>query len=869
MTSAPLAHDEATLASGAPTRPHSGLARGQTLGRYVVLDRIGAGGMGIVYSAYDPKLDRKVAVKLLHPDDRAARHRARLATEARALARLSHKNVVAVFDVGDEGDAVFIAMEYIDGVRLDTWLTDEPPWAEVVDRFVEAGRGLAAAHAAGLVHGDFKPANVKIASDGRVVVMDFGLAQLPESSSDAGGGTPRYMSPEQHGRQSLTSASDQFSFCVALYEALFGAHPFGGGTPTELATVLSERDADVPGAGRVPRAVTDAVLRGLSRRPSERWPDIVELLEALEAVRGRPSRRRRVLGAAFVVGLAVPAFLTAIRSDTVECDDPSASWDGLWDTEIRAQVDAMLRRDAGPEPAAHAIEALDDYVASWSAARRDACEATHVDEVQSQVVLDQRVACLERRRDEVAHVVSLFQRSDPAIALRAVELVSTMAPLLRCSADAVRSEIAAPSENGDDVASIREELALTRALRRAAQYDEADLRLAAAMERAHATEHTPLLAEAYLELGYLRMEQDDPLPAHEALEEAVFLAMDSRHERVTLEAAIVLVDPRVYNRADIERARAWERRARGFLARRHDPVMAARLEGLIGAALRRDGRADEARVHLERAAKLFIDAHEIHSVEFFEAAKELGFAYHSSGAGELAIETVKSAWQAERAVLGERHPNAAGTLMKLGALRSHYGERQAGERDMQRAIAVLEATPLRSRHLGGAYNNLGNHYWRGEQLARAQEYFLRAADAWEDGGPRFADSLVYAYSNLAGTAVDLQDWAAARDHAERGLELINDTQGGRHVLRPMVVSALLLARTKLDEGDRGGLLAEMLDTCERKPRAPVTACLRTAEALLQRGDPARGLRVLDAGNVAPPEKADDLRARLTKALAGP
>jgi serine/threonine protein kinase len=254
-----------TVAHGAPPAPAtSALGRGDRLGRYVIIDLLGSGGMGVVYTAYDPDLDRRVALKLLRPDRGPSwgeTGRLRLLREAQAIARLSHPNVIAVYDAGSFGDQVFVAMEFIEGGTLRQWLEERPPWREVLDRFLLAGRGLAAAHAAGLVHRDFKPDNVLLSRDGRVRVMDFGLARpigepsrMEEWRAPAGSGgnlaspltqwgealgTPGYMAPEQLRGEASDARSDQFSFCVSLYEALYGERPFLGDSPREIVDAVA------------------------------------------------------------------------------------------------------------------------------------------------------------------------------------------------------------------------------------------------------------------------------------------------------------------------------------------------------------------------------------------------------------------------------------------------------------------------------------------------------------------------------------------------------------------------------------------------------------------------------------------------------
>ncbi len=304
------------------------LAVGERVGRYLILGAIGAGGMGVVFSAYDPQLDRKVAIKLLRSGGRIgdAEAKARLRREAQAIAQLSHPNVVGVYDVGTTaaGD-LYVAMELVDGDTLTEWM---PRWnrsaRDIIDIFVQAGRGLVAAHEVGLLHRDFKPDNVLVGSDGRPRVGDFGLARsliTPEELASASTphlptvstpltatgtvlGTPRYMAPEQLTGSAIDARSDQFSFCVALYEALFGCHPVSG--ETALAMVERGERAQLPAeAAKVPKQVVAAIMRGLEREPAKRFPSMSALLAELE----RPQRNRSRTSVALVAGVAVLAGL--------------------------------------------------------------------------------------------------------------------------------------------------------------------------------------------------------------------------------------------------------------------------------------------------------------------------------------------------------------------------------------------------------------------------------------------------------------------------------------------------------------------------------------------------------------------------------
>src|SRR5262245_14827133 len=327
---------------------------GASIGKYRLDRMLGAGGMGVVWAAYDPDLERPVAIKLLRSVDSAATLRTRLLREARAMARLKHPNVLTVYEVGTDRNRDYIAMELIDGSDLDHWLGSRPPRAEILAALLAAGRGLAAAHAAGLIHRDFKPHNILRARDGSFYVTDFGLArgQIDERSDVAGGGapdgsaggagglargtedgaevvqapfaatapamasgshprgvdsvldspltqtgvligTPAYMAPEQFAGRAPDPRSDQFAFCITAWEALTGARPFAGSTLDELRAAAS--DGIPPATGSLPPRVRTVLARGLSADPAGRWPDMRTLLRELEGALVPPRRSRMPL----------------------------------------------------------------------------------------------------------------------------------------------------------------------------------------------------------------------------------------------------------------------------------------------------------------------------------------------------------------------------------------------------------------------------------------------------------------------------------------------------------------------------------------------------------------------------------------------
>ena len=339
---------------------------GTRLGRFVLLRLLGQGGMGVVYEAYDPQLDRRVALKLVRSDQRdpGSQGRARLLREAQALARVSHPNIVPIFDVGVLDEHVFLVMEAVPGEELGDWQREPGrSWEDILGVYVSAGRGLAAAHAAGLVHRDFKPSNVKIRPGGRPCVLDFGLAREREpeperaaasSSADARAqlsealgelpveplgptmtpespaptsssaeprltrtgamvGTPAYMAPEQLGEGAASPASDQFSFCVSLWEAVYGQHPFGG---SSLAAMLGRAArgelADPPRSSEVPDWLGQVLRRGLRLAPSDRHPSLDALLTELAPGARADLRRTRRAGLWLFGGYFVVSTLLAL-----------------------------------------------------------------------------------------------------------------------------------------------------------------------------------------------------------------------------------------------------------------------------------------------------------------------------------------------------------------------------------------------------------------------------------------------------------------------------------------------------------------------------------------------------------------------------
>jgi predicted Ser/Thr protein kinase len=305
---------ETLSAGGAP------LASEPVVGRYRIEEKLGEGGMGTVFVAFDHKLDRRVALKVVRGDRAAAASgRARMTREAKTMAKLAHTNVVAVYDTGEIGDGVYIAMELVEGVTLAEWIREKKrPRADVIAAFSSAGRGLAAAHAIGVVHRDFKPENVLVGRNGRIAVTDFGLALAGDRAAEEPAvgspdeappsnlgatltrpgtvlGTPRYMSPEQRAGAKVDARSDQYSFALALYEALFGAPPFAAepsGAEHDARDPPKLRDPSFEARAGVPVRLARALRRALAPEPDDRFPSLDALLDEIAPYAAPPSRRR-------------------------------------------------------------------------------------------------------------------------------------------------------------------------------------------------------------------------------------------------------------------------------------------------------------------------------------------------------------------------------------------------------------------------------------------------------------------------------------------------------------------------------------------------------------------------------------------------
>ncbi|MEM6993754.1 MAG: serine/threonine-protein kinase [Myxococcota bacterium] len=435
---------------------------GDVIAHYVVKELVGQGGMGVVLRAHDTKLGRDVALKLI-ASMRDAENERRLVREAQAMAQLSHPNVVAVHDVDRFEGGVYFAMELVEGDTMRQWQAEtRPDWRALLLAWIGAGAGLAAAHAAGIVHRDFKPANVLIGRDGRARVTDFGLAGVVDAAAtptDSGGelavsltrtgtimGTPRYMSPEQMAGDAADHRSDQFSFAVSLHHAAYGEFPFRGTTLDELRHDMLRGELRTPGASECPGALWPVVRRALQVRPDDRYADMEALLHELRALCEVP-RRRRVAAGVGLIGLAGLAGGLALGGDRAPkpCQDFDAQIAEVW-SDARADAVRTTMLSSGLAHAPEVFErtrvGLDDYAARWAGVASEVCEATHVSGAQSEALLDVRMRCLDDRARAVASVVEVLSSNAGAgVVNRAIQVVAGLEPLPECATEQPRSDL--------------------------------------------------------------------------------------------------------------------------------------------------------------------------------------------------------------------------------------------------------------------------------------------------------------------------------------------------------------------------------------------------------------------------------------------
>jgi tetratricopeptide (TPR) repeat protein len=690
--------------------------------------------MGEVYAAYHPDLDRRIALKIVfETGGDAAERRARLLREARAIARLSHPNVITVFDAGTVGDRVYIAMEFVDGETLDEWLRAKTRgWQEILSVFVAAGRGLAAAHAAKIIHRDFKPQNVMIARDGAVRVMDFGLAQLvreeaapehgntgiaiegePSSGEPATGahgptvtratktgallGTPAYMAPEQFRGGVIDARADQFSFCVALHEALLGARPTLKHLEADAATTSLDQDRiDPMGQKRTgaPRWLLEIVSRGLTPDRDGRFTSMDQLLAAVERAHARPRRRLSALVAALVVVVGTAGGWRLSHARRFDCAPPADRIAAAWPVSDsqnarRASIRAALVSDdaTGGETTWQRLSStLDQYLRQWSATYKEACEATHARGEQSADVLDLRMGCLNDNLDEVRALTDVLVSGGGGLSSKALSAASSLTPIARCSdVRLLRSAVPLPRDERvlRRVQDLRRSLKDVNALFVLGRSTEALKAATAIRGDVEATGYSPLLAELLNTVAWIQIDIGSSADAEVTLGDAIAAAEAGGD--------------------DVELAKGAESLlfAAGYLDRRYEE--GTRWAKLANAALDRSGPG-----HLQVRAWLA-------QAEGAVLARKRDF--------EGALPLIRRSIALKTEALGGDHPDVAITLGNLAGVLGNLHRWPEALQAVDRALEIMKAHGGRS---ATAIDNRGELLFRLGRLQEARDTFEEA-----------------------------------------------------------------------------------------------------------------------------------------------
>ncbi len=719
------------------------------LSRYILLGQLGSGGTSMVYKAYDPELDRRVALKLLQTSGGIGnRARTRLVREAQAMARLTHPNVVTAYDVAAYSEldlgldpsiappegleipsrGVFIVMEMVEGCDLRRWLNRRHRgWQAVLEVMLGAGRGLAAAHEVGIVHRDFKPGNVLIGDDGRVLVSDFGLARaaIPSSSSapeeDPGGraqlqssswddlsdpnltktgavlGTPPYMSPEQHRGAGSDPRTDQFAFGVTLYEALFGVRPFAG----SIAEMRQAKERGgwrpIPTSTRIPKRLVAVIERTLAPTPEARYPTMDELIEALERARRSRVTPRLVMGAAALITAATIPIVVVSRDDP--CAAASSHVQQVWNEDRREQLQAAFEASSASyaQAASQRVQSgLDRWTQRWEEAYRDACEATHVRHEQSQKGLDLRVACLSRQLQELDSLTALMLEHDPRVIENAVISVQSLPEIEPCADVAALMARVEPPASPQDRARVEAGyggLSEAHAHELAGRYEEAVTLAREVSTEAEAIGYFPLHASAQLRMATALQLMGDLRGAEEHFLSAIWSAERSRDEATAADAWIALVWVVGVERNQPEPALRWVKFAEAALDRfGHNRARKAMLDHNRAGVYYRMGRYSDALTHYQRALTAQREHYGPQHPLVARTLNHIGNVLIMQGSFQRAREYCEQALEIRRQVLGEKHPHVAAPYNNLAELLTRQRRYEEALTYANKALEITRGT---------------------------------------------------------------------------------------------------------------------------------------------------------------------------------
>ena len=849
---------------------------GLKIGRYSVLRTVGKGGMGVVYEAFDPELDRKVAIKLVRSEEGGTEGRSRLQREAQVMARLTHPNVVQVYDVGTHEEQVYVVMELVDGLSLRRWLElKERGPKEVLDKLIAAGRGLAAAHAIGMVHRDFKPDNVLLGEGGRVLVSDFGLArsanqsdqvsnevgEVPEREVPEPGdsaitqagiilGTPAYMAPEQLYGEGFDARADQFAFCVSLYEALFGVRPFAGKGKKRVAAIARRRLTkplrDVTVAPRVQKTLA----RGLSADPSERFASMEELLGQLD----EPEAGRRAwivagLGVAALAAAGVGFSLAGQRTDP--CASAGDEVDLLFDEATRARIATAfdgVDRPYARETKAAVIEVLDGHLEAWRAAREDACRATHERREQSEHLLDLRMACLDERLDHTAAIVELFSSADLEVVSHANRVLDSLPTLSACGdvASLLDRTPPPPPDQRATLESLRADLNRARALNAAGKFPAA-LELANGIEpQVQSLGYRPLEAELYNLIGALEHAGGHDDQSTRAFREAARAAAAARDRRLELEAwrgLALSVGPTAEGSelavSHLDQAEALLEALGGNASLEIELINARAVVALDGGDFR------EGLEHAEAALRLA----DTEQVDASAARMNRAIARSMLGEFDGAIGDFESLLARARLRGAASHPRTANLHLNLASALYFKGRYEEAVEHQLEALRIYESNfgevhadvAMVRSNIGLVYSVLG-------QTDRAIEYIKRASEIAEKAlGTEHAE-YARTVSSLAAVYGEIGRTGQSLELHQRALEIRERVLGREHPDVALDLTGVAAAKLALDAPEESlPLLERALAIYAERPGEPGDqastefALARTLGRLDRDEERARGL----------------------------
>lgn len=727
------------------------------VGRFVVHRKIGAGAMGVVFEAWDPKLGRKIALKVLRDLYGQGDETARVLGEARALAKLRHPSIVAVHDVGVHDGRPFIAMDYVDGETLTAWMERRHPQRRIVDLFLSIARGLAAAHEVGVVHRDFKPDNVLVTAANEPFVVDFGVARTvtestpkdeeaaeaaPRSTTSVAG-TPAYMAPEQARGAPADARADQFSFASTLYEALMGTRPFSGSTDARrIEAIEAGRLAPTRPGHACPRPLLRIMARALSFDPAARFPSMGHLVEEIERTRRRARRRRLTglgLGAAGVGAMLSFALFSAPAESVVDCQQFGEPLEGVWNGEAKQRVAAAF---AGSEAAyaddamRRVVAALDAYVADYEQLRVASCRATHVEGTQSTSTLELQVACLDRRLAEVEGLIETFEQADAKTVRLAAEAVSALTPASVCSDTEALARVDRLSPLPEEprararVQTLRRSLARLRSLHHAGRYEDGLHRARELLDEAVAVDHLPSIAAARHRIGAFQVDLGEPQAAEIQLDKAFLHAVSGGDDEAAAEIATTLghVVGIVLRRSD--EGQRWARIA-GAMAERlgHPAALTGRTALQRGNTALLQGQYDNGRTALNEAAAAFESAGL--EGERGETLSNLAVLERRAGRLDDAVRRFDEAEEILLRVYGPHHPRMSTLWNNRAALDMQMERWEDAEARLERALTVVTETAGPEHPMTGhVCNNLGEVHAARDEHDQALDLFDRAHGIW-------------------------------------------------------------------------------------------------------------------------------------------